>query len=147
MTASFIFFPPKMCLGLQLYISIFLDQTLYFYNLFLDSSVVMLYLFSVGFPWLEVLGLAHDIREDTAAATWEQRAVLSLSLGFVIIVTEVKLRQLFSVEFFLAFFCFVFWFFEIGFFCSFGACPGTLSVDQAGLKFRDPPASTSSVQD
>ena len=30
-----------------------------------------------------------------------------------------------------------FWFFEIGFLCSFGACPGTLSVDQAGLELTE----------
>ncbi|CAO2639639.1 hypothetical protein LEMLEM_LOCUS24998, partial [Lemmus lemmus] len=35
------------------------------------------------------------------------------------------------------------WFFHIGFLCSFRACPGTCSVDQTGLKLRDPPASAS----
>jgi hypothetical protein len=37
-----------------------------------------------------------------------------------------------------------FWFFETGFFCSPG-CPGTHSVDQAGLELRNPPASVSRV--
>jgi hypothetical protein len=37
-----------------------------------------------------------------------------------------------------------FWFFETGFFCSPG-CPGTHSVDQAGLELRNPPASASQV--
>lgn len=36
MAASFIIFSLKMCLGLQLDISIFLDQIFYFYILFLD---------------------------------------------------------------------------------------------------------------
>lgn len=40
MAASFIIFSLKMCLGLQLDISIFLDQILYFYILFLDSLVL-----------------------------------------------------------------------------------------------------------
>jgi hypothetical protein len=37
-----------------------------------------------------------------------------------------------------------FWFFDTGFFCSPG-CPGTHSVDQAGLELRSPPASASRV--
>ncbi|MGE9575489.1 hypothetical protein ACQP3C_31120, partial [Escherichia coli] len=35
--------------------------------------------------------------------------------------------------------------FETGFLCSFGAYPGTHSVDQAGLELRDSPASDSTV--
>jgi hypothetical protein len=38
----------------------------------------------------------------------------------------------------------LFWFFETGFLCSPG-CPGTHSVDQAGLELRNPPASASQV--
>ena len=34
-------------------------------------------------------------------------------------------------------FLFSFWFFETGFLCSFGDCPGTSSVDQAGLKLAE----------
>jgi hypothetical protein len=44
-------------------------------------------------------------------------------------------------------FFFFFWFFgffETGFLCSLG-CPGTHSVDQAGLELRNPPASASQV--
>jgi hypothetical protein len=44
-------------------------------------------------------------------------------------------------------FCFVFWFLVFGdrvSLCSPG-CPGTHSVDQAGLELRDPPASASQV--
>jgi hypothetical protein len=39
---------------------------------------------------------------------------------------------------------YLFWFFETGFLCSPG-CPGTHSVDQAGLELRNPPASASQV--
>jgi hypothetical protein len=42
------------------------------------------------------------------------------------------------------FFFFFFRFFETGFLCSPG-CPGTHSVDQAGLELRNPPASASRV--
>ena len=40
---------------------------------------------------------------------------------------------------------FLFCFCETEFFCSFGACLGTHSVDQAGFELRDPPASASWV--
>jgi hypothetical protein len=40
---------------------------------------------------------------------------------------------------------FVFWSFETGFLCLNPGCPGTHSVDQAGLKLRNPPASASRV--
>ena len=30
-----------------------------------------------------------------------------------------------------------FWFFQAGFLCSFGACPGTHSLDQVGLKLKE----------
>jgi hypothetical protein len=39
---------------------------------------------------------------------------------------------------------FFFWFFKTGFLCSSG-CPGTHSVDQAGLELRNPPAFASQV--
>jgi len=47
----------------------------------------------------------------------------------------------------LLFFCFVL-FFETGFLCValVSVCPGTLSVDQAGLELRNLPASASQVQ-
>ena len=43
----------------------------------------------------------------------------------------------------LLLFCFVL--FDTGFLCSFGACPGTRSVDQGGLELKDLPASASGV--
>jgi hypothetical protein len=43
------------------------------------------------------------------------------------------------------FLVFDFWFFETGFLCIALGCPGTHSVDQAGLKLRNPPASASRV--
>jgi hypothetical protein len=49
-----------------------------------------------------------------------------------------------NMKTFLVCFCFLFWFFETGFLCSPG-CPGTHSVDQAGLKLRNLPASASQV--
>jgi hypothetical protein len=47
-----------------------------------------------------------------------------------------------AILFLFVLFCLVGWFFEIGFLCSPG-CPGTCSVDQAGLELRNPPASAS----
>ena len=42
--------------------------------------------------------------------------------------------------------CIYFWFFEIGvFLCNNSGCPGTYSVEQAGLEFKDPPACASLV--
>jgi hypothetical protein len=53
--------------------------------------------------------------------------------------------QVYSFCLFVCLFLFLFfWFFETGFFCSPG-CPGTHSVDQAGLELRNPPASASQV--
>jgi hypothetical protein len=43
------------------------------------------------------------------------------------------------------FFFFFFWFFETGFLCNSPGCPGTHFVDQAGLEFRNLPASASRV--
>jgi hypothetical protein len=40
---------------------------------------------------------------------------------------------------------FFFWIFETGFLCIVLGCPGIHSVDQAGLEFRNPPASASQV--
>jgi hypothetical protein len=40
---------------------------------------------------------------------------------------------------------FFFWFFETGFLCVAPGCPGTHSVDQAGLELRNLPASASQV--
>ena len=37
----------------------------------------------------------------------------------------------------LGLFVCLFWFFKTGFLCSFGACPGTRSVDQAVLKLTE----------
>jgi hypothetical protein len=46
--------------------------------------------------------------------------------------------------FYFILFIYLFWFFETEFLCSPG-CPGTHSVDQAGLELRNPPASASQV--
>jgi hypothetical protein len=51
---------------------------------------------------------------------------------------------LFCFCFCFVLFCFVLFFRDRVFLCSPG-CPGTHSVDQAGLKLRDPPASASQV--
>jgi hypothetical protein len=45
----------------------------------------------------------------------------------------------------MGFWCFVLFFPETGFLCIDLGCSGTHSVDQAGLKVRNPPASTSQV--
>jgi hypothetical protein len=48
---------------------------------------------------------------------------------------------------FLVLFCFLVWFFETEFLCIYSpGCPGTHSLDQAGLELRNPPASASRVQ-
>jgi hypothetical protein len=49
-----------------------------------------------------------------------------------------------AVTFFFLFLSFFFWFFETGFLCNPG-CPGTHSVDQAGLELRNPSVSASRV--
>ena len=51
-------------------------------------------------------------------------------------IPRLGLTQLRSPSNFFFVFCF-FWFFETGFLCSFGACPGTPFVDQAGLKLTE----------
>ena len=53
---------------------------------------------------------------------------------------------LFSFLLFIYFYLFIFWFFETGFLCSFGACPET-SYCRPGWSrtHRDPPASVSRV--
>lgn len=50
-------------------------------------------------------------------------------------------KEMSSISFFLFFFSFSFFFKTRVCLCS-PSCPGTSSVDQAGLKFRDPPTSS-----
>jgi hypothetical protein len=66
-----------------------------------------------------------------------------LVFGFWFLVLVLVFFVLFCFCFCFCFF-FFFGFFETGFLCSPG-CPGTHSVDQAGLKFRNSPASASQV--
>jgi hypothetical protein len=67
--------------------------------------------------------------------------ILSSKFGFAVSSFSFNSRKTFN------FFFFFFWISETGFLvslCSPG-CPGTHSVDQAGLELRNPPASASPV--
>ena len=78
-----------------------------------------------------VLFLLHELwGSKSSRQSWQH--LLSHLASFHIIHNQS------SGEFFFVLFCFIFvLLFETGFLCSFGACPRTCSVDQAGLKLTE----------
>jgi hypothetical protein len=66
-----------------------------------------------------------------------------ITLTLLVYLTKINPRE-YVFLFVVVVLFFVFLFFETGFLCSPG-CPGTHSVDQAGLELRNPPASASQV--
>jgi hypothetical protein len=79
--------------------------------------------------------LVYKVNSRTARTVTHRNPVLKNR-------TKQKKTKHFAMGF-LLFICF--WFFETGFLCIAPACPGTHSVDQAGLELRNLPASASRV--
>ena len=130
---SFSFFP---------FLSIFFFLSFFLPSLPFPSLFSFLLFFSLVFPdrnsWLSwthcVDQAGFELRDQPASASWE--------LGLKVFATTAQSG--------VWFFCFVLFCFVCLFFrdrislCSPG-CPGTHSVDQAGLELRNPPASASQV--
>ena len=76
-------------------------------------------------------GLGSDAQQDYAASSFPHLA-LSLALSLILAGCSILDWQVLFLQCLLL--LLLLWFFETGFLCSFGACPGTSSVDQAGLE-------------